>query len=162
MSRCCRKRSKWWRFNLDWMGGDVHYFEVLSAKARDPKLSPKSAQQRHRKRFFWKRYVLFLFGILQFWNMPVQPTSTQFCVSCRNHSCDLHYKSNDWLLYDMQHWAKMGWLVFQMCMFKEMLSSLPRIHSFSTYAKFSEKLAFYLLICARTYLYQGVKMLVFR
>ena len=22
---------------------------------------------------------------------------------------DLHYKSNDWFLYDMQHWAEMSW-----------------------------------------------------
>ena len=31
--------------------------------------------------------------------------SFAFCIE--NHSSDLHYKSNDWFLHEMQHWAKL-------------------------------------------------------
>ena len=32
----------------------------------------------------------------------------QYCISYRNQSFDLHCKSNDWFLYEMQHWPKIG------------------------------------------------------
>ena len=32
----------------------------------------------------------------------------QCCISYKNQSFDLHYNSNDWFLYEMQHWAEMG------------------------------------------------------
>ena len=78
MSRCCRKRSEWWRFNLDWMGGNVHYFEVLSAKARDPKLSPKSAWQRHRKIFSGKGMLCFFLEYCNFETCQFNPLQPSF------------------------------------------------------------------------------------
>ena len=37
------------------------------------------------------------------------------CISYRNQSFDLQWKSNDWFLYKMQHWSAMGsvWLLLQ-------------------------------------------------
>ena len=34
--------------------------------------------------------------------------SAQCCVLYRNQSFNLHYKSNDWFQYEMQHWVEMG------------------------------------------------------
>ena len=34
-----------------------------------------------------------------------QSISAHCCISYRNHSFDLASKSNDWFLYEMQHWA---------------------------------------------------------
>ena len=44
-------------------------------------------------------------------NMPLEVTesiSVQCCISYRNQSLDLLCKLNDWFLYEMQHWAKIG------------------------------------------------------
>ena len=37
-----------------------------------------------------------------------RPISALCCVSYRNQSYDLHCKSNDWFLYETQHWAETG------------------------------------------------------
>ena len=39
-------------------------------------------------------------------------------MSCRNHSSDLQCKSNDWFLYELQHWAEMSESVEGMYTFK--------------------------------------------
>ena len=36
------------------------------------------------------------------------PISAQRCILCRNQIFDLYYKSSDWFLYEMQHWAEVG------------------------------------------------------
>ena len=38
----------------------------------------------------------------------VLPSSAQCCIPYRNQSFDLHCKSNDWFLYEIEHWAEMG------------------------------------------------------
>ena len=40
------------------------------------------------------------------------------CVSYRNQSIDLHCKSNDWFLYEMQLWAEMSWISISICSWK--------------------------------------------
>ena len=37
-----------------------------------------------------------------------QPISVQCSISYRKQSFDLHSKSNNWFLYEMQHWAEVG------------------------------------------------------
>ena len=34
--------------------------------------------------------------------------TAEYCISSRNQSFDLHCKSNDWLLDEIQNWAEMG------------------------------------------------------
>ena len=41
------------------------------------------------------------------------PILAQRCISYGNQSFDLNCKSNDWFLYEMQHWAEMGKVLFQ-------------------------------------------------
>ena len=38
----------------------------------------------------------------------VLPSSPQCCIPYRNQSFDLHRKSNDWFLYEIEHWTEMG------------------------------------------------------
>ena len=39
-----------------------------------------------------------------------QPISAQYWISHRIHAFDLHRKSNDRFLYEIQYWAKIGWI----------------------------------------------------
>ena len=41
------------------------------------------------------------------------PILAQRCISYGNQSFDLNCKSNDWFLYEMQHWAEMDKVLFQ-------------------------------------------------
>ena len=34
-----------------------------------------------------------------------KPISTQCCISYRNQLFDFQCKSNDWFLYELQHWV---------------------------------------------------------
>ena len=37
-----------------------------------------------------------------------QTISAKLCISYRNRSFDLQFKSNDWFLREMQHWFETG------------------------------------------------------
>ena len=69
--------------------------------------------------YFWKvlfefcrfyLYYLFIQWFLWSWlifqrGFPSWPISHQRCILCRNQSLLLLCKTNDWFLYEMQHWA---------------------------------------------------------
>ena len=39
-------------------------------------------------------------------NVVFKLIAAQYCISSRNQSFDLLCKSNEWFLYEMQHWAE--------------------------------------------------------
>ena len=50
---------------------------------------------------------------------PYQPILAQCFISHRNQSFDLQRKSNEWFLYEIQHWVDMGWLELKQNIFHE-------------------------------------------
>ena len=60
---------------------------------------------------------------LSYRNQSIQVISVQCCISFRNQSFALYYKSNDWFLHEMENWAEAVIRYFQ-CYFLIIFSKI--------------------------------------
>ena len=109
--------------------GGIYFFKVRIRNTRTMfksclKLTIKTSERRHRLRSLtpWASFerlvyvqftscvkggkvysCIWLFRCLTYLNI-----STQCCHSYRNHSFNLHCKSNGWFLHGIQNWTEVG------------------------------------------------------